>query len=92
MSDLILTNFENIDDYRFRVTHVQDVAQILESNRLDRQNSDANWQAGKDLKMGARVPVSIWFMWEQAGITKDDKQLRAALNRNPEYKVTEKEL
>ncbi len=92
MSDLILTDYEILDDYRFKVTHHQDVSGILKANALDRQNSDENWKCGKDMKLGARVPMAVWLMWEQAGITKDDKALRAALNRNPEYKVTEKEL
>lgn len=92
MSDLIWTGYENIDDTHFRATHVQEIGGILHANALDRQNSDENWNQSKDLKLGARVPVSVWFMWEQVGITKDDKLLKAALNRNPEYKVTEKEL
>lgn len=92
MSELILTNFENIDADRFRVTHIQNVTPILEANRLDRLHSDLNWQQGKDMKHAARVPMATWLLWESMGITSDDKLLMEALNRNPEYKTTEKTL
>lgn len=92
MSDLILTNYETINDHQFKVTHQQDVSGILESNYRDRLNTDDNWSQGKDMKLAARIPVAIWLQWEQLGITQDQAALKKAINLFPELKTVNKEL
>lgn len=92
MSELILSNYEVLDDHRFRVDHVQDCSGILEANYRDRQNTDENWNNGKDMKLAARIPLATWLAWERQGITRDDAALRRAINLAPKLKTVNKEL
>lgn len=92
MSDLILTNYENLDDHRFKVTHVQDCTDILAANQKDRMNTDENWSKSKEMKHVARIPMAVWLEWEKLGITKDDTALKKAINLHQQYKTTNKEL
>ena len=92
MSELIWTNYENVNDHQFKVEHVQDCSGIFEANYRDRLNTDENWSKGKDIKLAARIPMAIWLQWEQMGITKDEVALKKAINLHPELKTVNKEL
>lgn len=75
-----------------QVTWGQTVGRILNQNEIDRKDSDDNWKQDKDIKLVGRIPRSIWMLWQEAGITDDEAALERALERNPEYKTTEKRL
>lgn len=92
MSQLILNNYEVLDDYRFKVEHVQDCSSILEANYRDRLNTDENWNKNKEMKLAARVPLATWLEWQKQGITNNDAALRRAINLHPELKTVNKEL
>jgi hypothetical protein len=92
MSELILTNYENINDHQFKVEHKQDISGILEANYRDRLNTDENWQKSKDMKLAARIPMAIWLQWQQLGITDNEAALKKAINLHPELKTVNKEL
>ena len=77
---------------KIAVTWGQTVGRILNRNEADRRNSDENWEKDEDIKLVGRIPRSIWMLWKEAGITEDEKELEKALERNPEYKTTEKRL
>jgi|GEM_PF-3544004 len=92
MSELILNNYEILDDHRFKVEHVQDCSSILQANYRDRLSTDENWSKSKDMKLAARIPLATWLEWQQQGITNDDAALRRAINLCPELKTVNKEL
>lgn len=73
-------------------THVQQVGDILNDNERMRIDTGENWDKSEDLKLAARIPFSVYFLWESIGITQDPKELAKALERNPEYKTTDKRL
>lgn len=92
MSELILLNGRNEGD-KVIFTHGQETKHILEENARRRKNSDEEWaNSDPDMKQAASIPMVVWLLWESAGITKDKKQLLKAIERNKEYKVTEKRL
>lgn len=92
MSELILTNYEVLNDHQFKVTHQQDVTSILEANYQDRKDTDENWRKGKDMKLAARIPMATWLEWQRLGITDDSAALLQAINLHPELKTVNKEL
>lgn len=92
MSQLILTNYEILDDHRFKVEHVQDCSAILAANYKDRQSTDENWNKNKEMKLAARIPMATWMEWQRQGITEDNVALRKAINLHPELKTVNKEL
>ena len=74
----------------YHVKQVQNVEPILKDNAKDRLYSNENWQATKDMKKIASVPLVLWCLWESLGITQDDEALKAALRRHQEVLTTNK--
>lgn len=73
--------------------HAQRVGLILNANEEDRKNSDENWsKSDPDIKRVGCIPRTIAILWQQNGIMDDPDELMKALERNPEYKTTEKRL
>lgn len=69
----------------------QRVGEILNANEEDRINSDENWsKADPDMKKVARIPRVVYMQLQQAGVVDDPQQLLQFLERNPQYKVTDK--
>ena len=91
MSDLLLADIDVVGG-NFKFTHVQDIAPVFNSNEEIRKNSDEDWSKAGHMKQVGRVPVSVWLLWESMGITEDPKELLKALERNPEWKTTVKQL
>lgn len=92
MSRLILADYSLVDDKQI-ATHAQFDGYIRQFCHGERKNSDENWQkADPDIKAVGRVPKALWLLWEQQGITEDSDLLMKALERNPEFKRTEKRL
>lgn len=77
---------------KMQVTWGQRVGRILNRNEQDRLNSNENWKRDEDMKHVGRIPRSVYMLWKEAGILDDEKELDKALERNPEYKTTEKRL
>lgn len=77
---------------KMRVDFAQRTGTILNRNEQDRKNSDDNWKKDEDIKLVGRVPRIVWMLWQQLGITEDENELARALERNSEYKTTEKRL
>lgn len=82
---------EDIGDKRI-YHYAQQTGYILNDNeRMRRDNPD--WNRKRELRQVASVPQCIWELWETAGITMDQKELRKALMRHrDEYMVVEKNL
>ena len=57
---------EYIDDGNGNLSlkHVQKVDDIIQTNKELAEES----QAGKDMKLAARIPMNVIFAWEQEGI------------------------
>lgn len=78
---------------QLHVEYAQRVGTILNDNEEARKNSDENWNAADpDIKKVGSVPRVVWLLWEQMGITNDSNELLKALERNQEFKTTEKKL
>lgn len=92
MSELILTNYEVLNDHKFKVEHKQETRGILEANYRDRLNTDENWNNKSEVKLAARIPMAIWLQWQQMGITQNQTALKKAINLHPELKTVNKEL
>jgi len=89
-SSLILADHKIVGDEQI-ATHAQFDGYIREFCHEERKNSDENWQkADEDIKAVGRVPKALWLLWEQQGITEDATELMKALERNPEFKRTNK--
>ena len=88
----------NLLDYRLVgdkqiATHGQVVGHILNFCEEERKNSDENWQrADEDIKPVGRIPRVVMMLWQQMGIMDDANELMKALERNPEWKRTNKRL
>lgn len=91
MGELILLGERKEEDKVYH-THGQDIRPILEENARRRKNSDADWASDPDMKQAASIPMAVWLLWESTGITNDKKELLKAIERNKEYKTTEKQL
>jgi aspartate oxidase len=90
-SGLFLTD-AYFQDRQFIAEHAQDVSAVFNSNEDIRKNSDEDWNKAGNMKLVARVPQVVWLMWESMGITDDPQELLKALERNAEWKTTEKQL
>lgn len=91
MSDLELIDIQEDKD-KIKYIHGQDITPYLEDNYENRKYSDEHWKASKDMKRVGSIPWAVWLLWESVGITNDPKELLKALERNPEFKTTEKRL
>lgn len=87
----VITGIQQTPD-KIKVTWAQRIGNILNRNETDRLNSDENWKRDDDIKLVGRIPRSTYMLWKDAGILDDEKELDRALERNPEYKTTEKRL
>jgi hypothetical protein len=76
-----------------RVYHrTQMVGYILNANEQQRRDRPT-FNRKSELPHVARVPSIIWDLWESAGITSDQNELRKALMRHKdEYMVVEQEI
>jgi hypothetical protein len=76
-----------------RIFHYsQQTGNILNLNEKRRQESP-DWNRNSDFRQVAAVPEIIWVLWESAGITNSQTELRKALMRHKdEYMVVEKNL
>lgn len=81
---------ENVGDktvYRY----AQMVGNILNNN--ERERKEGLNDGSKEFRKTASVPDVVWNLWETMGITKDQRELRKALQRHKdEYMTTEKRL
>lgn len=75
-----------------KIIHGQECEEILRDNYELKKYSNENWQACDNLKKVGSIPWAVWLFWESVGITEDPKELLRALERNPEFKTTEKRL
>lgn len=89
--ELELIDIEEKDD-KIKLVHGQDITEYLKDNYEDRKYSDENWGACDTMKRVGSVPWAVWLLWESLGITENPKELLKALERNPEFKTTEKRL
>lgn len=82
---------EDIGDKRI-YHYAQQTGHILNDNeQMRRDNPD--WNRKSEMRQVAAVPDCVWQLWESAGITLDQKELRKALMRHrDEYMVVEKQL
>lgn len=91
MSVILLNHYE--EGNRQIAVHGQFVGRILNFNEEQRKNSDDNWRkADEDIKPVGRIPRCVAMLWQQMGILDDAEELMKALERNPEYKRTEKHI
>ncbi len=90
-SELTLIDIEEEGD-KIKFTHGQEIREYLEDNKEARKYTDENWKACKTMKRVGSIPFAVWLLWESMGITNDPKELLKALERNPEFKTTEKRL
>lgn len=76
-----------------RIFHyAQQTGHILNDNERMRQDSP-DWNRKSELRQVAAVPDNVWHLWETAGITLDQQELRKALMRHKdEYMVVDKKL
>ncbi len=78
------------EDDQFRVVSRQDVAPAL--NRAAalaseyRPGPSANTQ--DHFRHVGEVPVAIWTLWENMGVTQDPKELLKALERHPKFRTS----
>ena len=72
--------------------YAQDVSAICNQNEEDRK--EGNYEDRKsEFRKVASIPMVIWNMWENSGITQDKNELRRAIERHKhEFKTTEKRL
>lgn len=81
---------EHIGDktvYRYRQT----VGDILNNNERERQ--ECIHDSSSEFRKTASVPMVVWQLWENMGITGDQKELRRALQRHrEEYMTTNKQI
>lgn len=56
---------------------------VLEVNAEEAKNFNATGKLGSNVKV-ASIPASIWYAWEQEGITQDEAALARRLN-DPDY-------
>ena len=90
----VLVDYRLVGDEQIG-THAQCVGNILNFNEEQRKHSDANWQlADPDIKPVARIPRVVWMSLNRMGITDTEaaKELMQWLERNPQWKRTEKQL
>jgi hypothetical protein len=78
------------EDDHFRVIGRQDVAPALDRAHAlasaYRPGPSANTQ--DHFRHVGEVPVVIWALWENMGITEDPRELKKALERNPKFRTT----
>lgn len=90
MLDLVKIQNEGAE---IKVTHGQTVGHILNANEIHRKNSDEHWNNGsKTMQHVGCISEVAWVMLQAQGIANDPKEILRWLERNPEYKVTEKKL
>lgn len=71
--------------------YAQESSDILNRNEIARR--EGTFDNSKELRKVAEIPFVIWNMWEIAGITSDQNELRKAIQRHKlEYMTTEKQL
>lgn len=87
----ILTTVE-IDKDKWRINRQANIAPVYETNYELRKKSDEHWAKGKEFKHVARIPGSLYALWESMGITKDEGEFKKALERNGYCKITKKTL
>jgi hypothetical protein len=89
---MLILNDAYFTEKEFVAEHVEDVSSVFNSNEDIRKNSDEDWNKAGHMKLVGRVPEVVWLMWESMGITDNPKELLKALERNAEWKTTEKQL
>ncbi len=92
MSELTLIDIEEQSKDKIKFIHGQDIKPYLEDNYEEKKHTDENWKACDTMKRVGSVPWAVWLLWESLGITENPKELLKALERNPEFKTTEKRL
>lgn len=58
------TKIQGIGDGRLQINHSQDCTELLEDNQRLRNEG----AFGNDMKLAARIPMNLIFIWEQEGI------------------------
>lgn len=59
------TKMQGIGDGKLLIQHSQDCTELLEANKRMR---NAGAGEGQDMKLAARIPMNLLFIWEQEGI------------------------
>jgi hypothetical protein len=81
---------ENVGDktiYRY----AQTVGGILNDN--EQQRNECVNEGSKEFRKTASIPFVVWNLWENMGITKDQKELRKAIQRHKnEYMTVNKQI
>ena len=71
--------------------YAQDISAVQNNNEEERKDGVNDNQ--KEFRKVASIPWVVWNMWENMGITQDQRELRKALERHRhELKTTEKKL
>lgn len=76
--------FHDGDGAKFHVEKAQDVAPILERNRRLR-NLDDGFNAERDGRRVASIPVVVWHQWLAEGMDPNDMDALKAKLRDPEW-------
>lgn len=72
-------HYDHTDD-SFKIEKTQDVARILEANKIANNMAPERWGYHDGLHRVASIPILLWFELEKKGITKDPALLRKFLN------------
>jgi hypothetical protein len=89
--DLETVAIEDVGDQRI-YHYAQQTGHITNANEESRRENP-DWDRNSDMRQVASVPLIVWNLWENSGITSDPKELRKALMRHKEeYMTVEKKL
>lgn len=76
-----------------RIYHYAQQTGDITNNNEQRRIDQPEWNRKREMRQVAAIPDIIWNLWESAGITLDQKELRKAIMRHKnEYMVVEKNL
>lgn len=76
-----------------RIYHYAQCTGYITNSNEQRRKDEPDWNRKSEMRQVAEIPNIIWQLWENAGITLDQRELRKAIMRHKdEYMVVEKRL
>ena len=76
-----------------RIFHYAQQTGFITNDNEQMRRDNPDWNRNSDFRQVAAIPLIIWNLWESAGITLDQKELRKAIMRHKdEYMTVEKQL
>jgi len=78
--DLETVAIEDVGDKR--IFHYAQQTGVITNENERRRRDNPDWDHNSDFRQVAEVPLIVWQLWENLGITANQKELRKALMRH----------